>query len=513
MDYLNSPVLTFKVVQMLPFSSLILINRKMATPVYLQIANQLISLIRKGTIQPGSKLPSGREMADLLKLHRKTIVAAYNELVSQDWAQANPRRGITVSNKLPVIKPRNFIAISANGYSSKKGVAIPARAEILTSAPSGHRFRLSINDGYPDHRIAPVDSLLREYKSIINLSRRRKFSGPADPAGLYLLRETLANFLSETRGLQLDAGNLMITRGAQMSIYLASQLLIKPGAVVLAGEPNYHLADATFKSLGAKLVRVPVDENGMNISWISKYCSKQIPDLIYIIPHHHHPTTVTLTADRRMALLNLITRYRIPVIEDDYDFDFHYSSSPILPLASADHEGLVVYIGSLTKTLSPGFRVGYMIGTESFIQHASKFRRLVDIRGDHVLEEALAHLFRNGDMQRHLKKSLKLYHQRRDIFANLLEIKLGDRIQFKTPSGGLAFWARFSQQFPLPEISALALREGLQLSDGLYYNSEKMNYNGLRLGFASMNEKEMRESLSIIQHILDHFGPGFAARK
>lgn len=505
MDYLGSPVLIFKLVQMLPFSSLIQINRKIASPVYLQIANQLIALIRQGTIQPGARLPPGRKMADLLKLHRKTIIAAYEELVSQNWAQTQPRRGITVSNDLPVTKPRNFAAISANGYSSKKLVAIPMRAEILTSSHVGHRFRLSINDGYPDHRIAPVESLLREYKSIINFSRRRKFSGPADPAGLRLLREVLASFISETRGLQLNADNLMITRGAQMSIYLASQLLIKPGAVVLAGEPNYHLADATFKTLGAKLVRVPVDENGMDIGWISKYCLKRVPDLIYIIPHHHHPTTVTLTAARRMALLNLTTRYRIPVIEDDYDFDFHYSSSPILPLASSDHDGLVVYIGSLTKTLSPGFRVGYMIGTESFIQLASKFRRLVDIRGDHALEEALAHLFRNGDMQRHLKKSVKLYHQRRDIFASLLNAKLGNRIQFKTPSGGLAFWARFDQRFPLPEVSSMAAREGLQISDGLYYNSEKSNYNGLRMGFASMNEKEMRESLSIIQHILDKF--------
>ncbi|WP_336515092.1 PLP-dependent aminotransferase family protein [Pollutibacter soli] len=499
---------------MLPFSSLIIINRKVGTPVYLQVANQLITLIRKGNIQPGSKLPASREMAEILQLHRKTVVAAYDELVSQDWAQTNPRRGITVSNELPLTKPRNFNTSSqAIGYSSKKSPGISSFPDILTSVPSGQRFRLSINDGYPDHRIAPTELLLREYKSLIIQSKRKKFSGAADPAGIYSLREVLAGFVSETRGLRLSAANVMITRGAQMSIYLASQLLVKPGSVVLAGDPNYHLADVTFKTSGARLVRVPVDENGMDIDWVSNYCSKQRPDLIYIIPHHHHPTTVTLTAARRMALLNLVVKYQIPVIEDDYDFDFHYSSSPILPLASSDHDGLVIYIGSLTKSLSPGFRVGYMIGAESFIQNASKFRRLIDIRGDHVLEEALAYLFEKGDMQRHLKKSVKLYHQRRDVFAALLTSMLGDRISFKTPSGGLAFWVRFAKQFPLPEISSLAAVAGLQMSDGLYYNSEKTNYNGLRMGFASMNEKEMRESMGIVQHILYQFKPAQVLRK
>jgi GntR family transcriptional regulator/MocR family aminotransferase len=483
---------------MLPFGNLISLDRNHTMPVYLQIANRLIQLITEGLLKPGSELPSSRMLAEIINVHRKTVVAAYNELLSQDWVESIPRKGVIVSLQLPEIKPRTFKAKTKDGVYSESSAFVFASAVPVNYPSDLSGFRLIVNDGLPDARIAPNDLLLNEYKRVIQQSSKRKVNAPGDAAGSGILRNELCTFFAGTRGLRITKENVLITRGAQMAIYLAAKLILKPGAVVLVGNPNYYLADLLFREMGATIQRVPVDENGMDVNWIAKYCEKKKPDLLYIIPHHHHPTTVTLSASRRLQLLELIRRYRFPVIEDDYDYDFHYNSSPILPLASADHSGLVIYIGSLTKALAPGFRVGYMIANPDFIFAAMQYRRVLDIRGDQPFEDALAALFANGDMQRHLKKSVKLYRDRRNIFCDLLDNHLRHKISYSIPTGGMAVWVKFSSSVDLIKMSKHSAAKGLYISNGGNYSFDGPRLNSLRLGFASFNEKEMREAIKII---------------
>jgi len=486
---------------MLPYASLILLERS-GTPVYLQIANKLMALIRQGMLKPGAALPSIRELAALLKVHRKTIVAAYAELSAQDWIETIPRKGILVAANLPEIKPRSFSqAAKPQGYSRSAGFALPDFDLPSSGTASAGEHRLIINDGFPDARMAPVDLLFKQYKQLFQkiLVQRRLIYG--DPLGSINLRLAIVKFLQETRGLRLTENNVLITRGGQMAFYLAARLLLKPGSTVIVGEPNYLNANLLFQQCGAKLVHVPVDDCGIDVNKIEKLCKRKRPDLLYIIPHHHHPTTVTLSTQRRLQLLELIHRCNIPVIEDDYDYDFHYNSSPILPLASADHNGNVIYIGSITKLFASNFKLGYMIAPADLIAKAAALRRLIDIRGDNLMEEAFAALFKNGEMQRHIKKSVKLYHERRDLFFDLLQNELGDHIYIDKPSGGMAFWARFNKRLLLPRIAKQASAMGLYMSDGSFYNVNH-NYNALRIGFASLAEYEMKEITAILKKLV-----------
>jgi GntR family transcriptional regulator/MocR family aminotransferase len=489
---------------MLPFQTLIVINRTAATPVYQQIANELIKLIRDGIIKPGASLPGSRQMAALLDVHRKTIESAYEELFIQDWITVIPRKGVQVSQRLPEIRPHDFKNTGA-GSAYTNDASFPYLHFTPSPLPSrDSKFRPIINDGFPDPRIAPIDLLLREYRRLFNQSSYRRFIMMGDQKGSVNLRTAITQFLSETRGLNLTIDNILITRGAQMAIFMAARMIIRPGSTVLVGSPNYFMADAIFRQFGARLVRVPVDDNGMDIGFITEFCKRQTPGLLYIIPHHHHPTTVTLSAERRMQLLQLINQYQFPVIEDDYDYDFHYAGGPILPLASAGHGGNVIYIGSLTKSIAPPIRVGYLIAPANFIEQAAQLRRMIDIRGDSLLEEALAFLFKQGDMQKHLKRSIKLYHQRRDILCRLLEQELGDVVSFQKPQGGLALWTKFRDDYPLPLISAQAARNGLVINDGRMYDVDDQRFNALRIGFASMNEKELEEAVSLLKQSLPH---------
>jgi GntR family transcriptional regulator/MocR family aminotransferase len=316
------------------------------------------------------------------------------------------------------------------------------------------------------------------------------------------LRTELAQFLASSRGLNINPENILLSHGAQMAIYMAAALLIKPGQTVIVGQPGYFMANLIFEQFGAKLVHVPVDENGIDADAVEKICRRKKPALLYIIPHHHHPTTVTLSAERRMKLVQLVAEYNIPVIEDDYDYDFHYSSSPILPLAGAQHGGNVIYIGSLTKCLAPSLRMGYMVAPANFIAAAAQLRLLLNIRGDYLLEEAMATLFAEGHFQRHLKKSVKLYRQRRDMLCRLLETELGGAVTFTKPAGGMAVWTKFDKKYPLPAIAKKAAAHGLYMTDGSIYNSSATNYNALRIGFASLDEAEMSEIVEIIKKAL-----------
>jgi len=505
-DHVISEFFTFT--RMLPFQTLIVIDRSSTAPVYQQIANALIRLIRDGIIKPGSSLPGSRQLASLLDVHRKTVESAYEELFIQDWIKIVPRKGPQVSQHLPEVRPHSFIDIpqQASGQDQPHtAYTHPATFPFYNFGPpiplpgGGKKLRPVINDGFPDPRIAPIDLLLREYRRLFNQSSYKRFIMLGEQAGSVNLRNAIIDFLSDTRGMTFNLDNIVITRGAQMAIFIAARMIIRPGSKVLVGSPNYFMADAIFRQFGANLIRVPVDDHGMDIEFIEKFIRKQTPDLLYIIPHHHHPTTVTLSGDRRMRLLQLIDQYQFPVIEDDYDYDFHYSGGPILPLASAGHNGKVIYIGSLTKSLAPPLRVGYMIAPANFIGQAAQLRRMIDVRGDSLLEEALASLFKAGDMQKHLKRSVKLYHQRRDILCKLLEQELKDVVTFTKPQGGLALWTKFKKEYSLAEISARAADHGLMISDGRMYDVDGHHFNALRIGFASMNEKELEETVGLLK--------------
>ena len=199
-----------------------------------------------------------------------------------------------------------------------------------------------------------------------------------------------------------------------------------------------------------------------------------------------------------MRLLELAKRFDFQIIEDDYDFDYHYKSSPLLPLASADDEGRVIYVGSMSKNLAPGIRFGYLVAPSDLVIRLKRFRTMVDRYGDLVVEKAITSMIKEGEIERHLRKSLKIYRKRRDRFCALLQDQLGKKVRFKIPDGGLAVWCEIDQKYDLKVISKKALDNGLYISDGSIYHPGGKNINATRLGFASLNFQEMEAALGIL---------------
>ncbi len=485
---------------MLPFSTLLSIDKTHKTPVFLQIAGALTEQIRQGTLPPGARLPGTRIMADLLQVHRKTVVAAYEELLAQGWLETQQSRGTFVSQKLPEIKP---VRLAKNAVSPVFAVeqqpGFRFQANPLLAAPIYRGSNgLSFDDGFPDVRLAPWEALSRAYRTMLRQGFRKNLLFYGATTGEPTLRAAVTDYLRESRGLAITTDNVLITRGTMMAIHLAIQCIVQPGEVVVVGEVSYTSCNLIIRQGGAKLLTVPVDEQGIDVEAIAELCQKTPVRLVYVTPHHQHPTTVIMPAERRLRLLQLARTYGFCILEDDYDYDFHYNSSPILPLAAADPGHNVVYVGSLSKVFSPALRIGYVVAPAAVIEALANLRRVIDRQGDNLLEAAVAVLFREGDMRRHLKKAQKIYHQRRDHFCGLLKSELGHVIEFSKPTGGLAVWARFDPAYPLPQLALKSQEKGLWISDGLFYSPHR---NATRLGFASVNETETERGMEILKSI------------
>ena len=486
----------------IPFKSVIVIDRFSKTPVYIQIARKMIGAIQRGVLVPGVKLPGTRALSVLLEVHRKTVVAAFSEIDAQGWIETVPNKGTFVTTKSLLLRSEPLKPDIGNSAAYPVKTGFVFRQSMLLDQPvavSG--AELEFTDGLPDVRLAPFDKLAKAYSSVLRRKGNNKYLGYSHVEGNEYYRDKLATYLNNTRGLHIKKENIITTRGIQMGIYLASMLLIEPGDNVVVGDLSYYVANMIFQKAGGNILSVPVDEEGISVEAVEQLCLNKKIRMLYLTPHHHYPTTVTLSAERRIALLNLSVQHGFVILEDDYDYDFHYQSSPVLPLASADASGMVVYIGSFCKALAPGLRSGYLVAPKNLIDELAKLRRIIDYQGDSIMEQALGELLHEGEIQRHLKKAAKIYHERRDQLCSLLESGFGGLITHAVPPGGLAVWTEWDKSVNLLKVSKACLNQNLNLPQTLLFQTGKLS--AIRMGFGNLNETEITKAMNVLTEAVD----------
>jgi GntR family transcriptional regulator/MocR family aminotransferase len=482
-----------------PWDFKIVIRRNSKAAVFLQIAHALIDEIKRGRLAPGTALPGSRELAESLEINRKTVIQAYAELEAQGWVTSEKTRGTFVSAHLPEISAKE----------SRRG-RIPERPDFrMVGNPPNiplilpEKNMLVFDDGAPDTRQIPVDALARAYRNALGRRVGRGRLGYGDPRGTTELRAAISNMLNMDRGLTTTPDNICLTRGSQMAIYLAARILAGPGDTVVMEELSYPPAREAFRYAGAEVVAVGLDGQGMRVDELEKICRKKRVRAVYVTPHHQFPTTVLMKPDRRMRLLALAAQFGFAIVEDDYDHEFHFVHQPMLPLASADMSGKVVYIGSLSKILSPSLRLGYLVGPKSFIDRAASEIMMIDRQGDPATEGAVSELIDSGELHRHTRKVMKLYGERREFFAGLLKSLFGNLIEFTLPDGGLAFWVTFKDT-DLDRLSSAAARHGVTILPANAFITTPRPVHSARLGFASMDMVELKKATQRLRIALDN---------
>ena len=491
-------------------------------PIFLRIARALSSDIRRGRLRPGAELPGSRALAQALGVHRNTVLAAYRELTSEGWIESQTTRGTFVSATLPESKPHRLAPAPA------ARAAMPSRAGFDLGPPLDPYARprppkgtLALYGGAPDLTLVPIAELSRAYRKALR-SEGRALLDYGDPRGHERLRSALATMVSTVRGVAASPASVLVTRGSQMALDLCARALLAPGDVVAVESLGYRPAWEALRLAGARLVPIPVDGSGLQVEALESLCRRERVRAVYVTPHHQYPTTVVLSPGRRLALLALCKRERIAILEDDYDHEFHYEGRPVLPLASADEAGVVVYVGTLSKILAPGLRIGFVVAPEPLVERLAALRTFVDRQGDQATERAVAELLEDDVVQRHARRARRLYRARREALASALREHLGQALSFDLPAGGMALWCCAAPGIDVDAWAERAARESVLVHTSRRFlfapppigdagasgrRGSQSPPAAFRLGFACLDEDALREAVRRLAQSLPALPP------
>ncbi|MDR4892037.1 MULTISPECIES: MocR-like pyridoxine biosynthesis transcription factor PdxR [unclassified Chryseobacterium] len=470
------------------------IDKNLDKAVYLQIADTIITDIRSGRLKAGDALPGSRNLAQTLKINRNTVVEAYQVLINEEWVISRERKGIFVSEKLPLLHGKNADAMhdSQNQRTMPNGVLI------------------NFDDGHPDSKIAPVNELARAYRQIFSIKAKWQMMGYGDEHGDIEFRKMISQMLNHQRGMHIHENEISITRGSQMGMFLTAQTLLTSGDQVIVEDPGYQPAWQAFQYAGAQLLRVPVDREGINMEAIERLLTEhQNVKAIYITPHRQYPTTVTLSLSRRLRLIELSNQYNVTIIEDDYDNEFHFGYRPILPISSFPELHNYVYIGTLSKVVAPALRIGYLVTkNQELLKKIGDLRKIIDVHGDVIMEQAVLQLIKEGAVKKHIRKATVHYKNKRDFVFELLKKCMIDIADFTLPEGGLAFWIVPKKQLDWDMITQLLLDKNIKIIHPKQYSQNHVN--GFRLSYGALSEEQLAQSIPLIAEVISKFSTDYA---
>jgi GntR family transcriptional regulator/MocR family aminotransferase len=467
------------------------VDRGRERTLFMQLANAIVEDIRRGRLLPGDRLPGTRTLAGKMGVNRVTVSAAYDELAAEGWIVTHPARGTFVAAEPPPGPSGRPHAVESAGLGEPAYVLPPGPSPTRWLQPA--RGVLMLRSNCPDTRLVRVDPLARAYRRVLRRSGG-SLLGYGDPEGLLRLRRAIAEMLRGTRALAASAENVLVTRGSQMAIALAGRALLRPGDTVVVEEPGYRHAWDAFAQSGAGIVAVPVDRGGLDVDALARVAVRTRVRAVFVTPHHQLPTTVTLEQGRRRKLLELAHVHGFAIVEDDFDHEFHFDGRPVTPLASAD-PSVVIYIGSFSKTFAPGLRIGYLVAPSSVVRQLAACRQAIDMQGDPALEAALAELIEDEEIQRHVRRVKRVYQARRDVLVDALERRLGDAVSFAVPAGGLGLWIRVASGIDADRWAAASYRLGAAFLTGRAFTVENRYRPFARLGYASLDEQEIRQAV------------------
>lgn len=490
-------------------------------PTYLGLARAIAEAVRDGRLRPGQCLPGSRALAAWSGVHRNTVLAALRQLQAEGWVRTVPARGTFVTDDLP--DPQRPTAGKAPRSSPRAAPPYALRGRVPSDAglahldlaldaaspvPGAPRL-LPLVGGLPDLRLAPALDLARAYRRAV--TGVRAVLGYGDPRGDPQLRAALASMLCSVRGLALGTHDLVVTRGSQMALSLAAQALLAPGDAVAVEALGYRPAWEALRLAGARLVPIPVDAEGLCVDALEAVCARRTVRAVYVTPHHQYPTTALLSPGRRMQLRALARRHRMAVLEDDYDHEFHFDARPVLPLASDDDDAQVVYLGTLSKVLAPGVRVGFVAAAAPLLTRITALRFFADRQGDLGIERALAELLEDGTLARHVRTMRGVYRARRDALDAALQCHLAGALRWDVPHGGLALWAE-ALGVDVDDWARRAAAVSVVLHTGRRFALDGRARPFLRLGYAPLDPDELDEAVRRLARCLPPRTSGRQAR-
>lgn len=462
----------------------------MGRTIYQRVYTNLVSRMKAGTLKTGDVLPSTRELAKLYKCHRFTIMRVCQDLASEGWIETTPRSRYLVSLKVPITN-------SAKAKLSHKAIDLAQLAKSIPDFDLEHtRYAIEFWGGQPDLRLFPKDEFRRILSAALKRMKPEQLNY-GQTMGFEPCLKEVSEYLRKSRSL-IDKEYIM-TNGSQEALYLILQAFVKPGDRIAVEKKGYPPAWKLFASLGAILVPIAVDSEGLDTNDLQEKIKQGPMKLIYVTPLHQYPTTVTLSPRRRQSLIQLAEKNLLPILEDDYDHEFHYSGPPPPPLSAETDLG--IYICSFSKVLFPGARLG-VIGCNSKMTRNILYQKfLISRQTDCLSQLGLSAWIKDGGFERHLRKMRRIYESRCHFMQSELEkMQCHHQLDWQPPNGGMSIWLNTHRDSK--KIAEQAKKRGVffQHESSMDYLAAKGTH--LRIGFAGVTEEEIKKGFAILRDTL-----------
>jgi DNA-binding transcriptional MocR family regulator len=480
-----------------------------ATPVYRQIAEGIQAALRDGRLAAGQQLPPTRDLAKQLAVNRNTVIAAYDLLVELGVATGHTGRGTFLVGSRN--GGRALPAPNANSHDPWLGafaraVQGPGVGSLLTiyRIATSHEG-ISLAGGYPAAELMPVDAFARAMEKTLRERGAEVLSyGPT--AGYGPLRETIAAEMSR-KGAACDASSILVTNGSQQALELAFRAFVDPGDAVVVEDPTYTGAISALAALGARLVGVPLDDQGLRPELLELALERHRPRVLYVQPTFHNPTARVMGEQRRRDVLAIAARHRCVIVEDDWAGDLRFAGRDLPTLHTLDGGKHVLYLSTFSKKLLPGLRVGWVAAPEPVFERLLALKQIEDCGTSPLVQAALHAFIASGSQGEHLARVRSAYLSRSLAMDEAIRIHFPEGARFTVPSGGLFGWVELPETVDGDELFAAARERGVLVGRGSLFHVSGGGRNTLRLTFASAAEEQIRAGIAVLGELLQQRWP------
>jgi GntR family transcriptional regulator/MocR family aminotransferase len=480
----------------------IVLDRNKPVPLARQIQAHLERLMREGLLPSGAKLPATRELADELGVNRATVVLAYEELVAAGLARARVGQGTFVAEP-PAERVQSEPTVARRAAPIEWSEIFSRTAQIIgaederrraTAGPSATGDGvISFAGGMPDSALFPTEAFRRALNEVI----RREGEALLQyypVAGYPPLRRFLSTYLLRF-GLEASPDEILIVNGSQQGFDLIARTLIDPGDVVAIEQPTYPRAMQVFRSFGAQLTAVPCDEAGPRPDVFERVLERQGPKLFYCQPTCHNPTGLAMSADTRQRLLAAAARHQVPIVEDGFDGSLYYGARPPGPLKAHDTDGVVIYIGTFSKILFPGLRLGWLVAPPPVIERLQAAKQLADLHTSALIQAAVHRFCERRLLDRHAVRVVREYRRRREVLLGALARRMPSGTTWTEPTGGFSLFLTLPEGITATRLLPLALGRGVAYTPGDAFFLNGSGTRALRLSFSSVPTEQIERGV------------------
>ena len=441
------------------------VDKTKKIPLYKQIVEQIQAQITSGEIPDGFQFPSERQLADALGVNRTTVLNAYKELKADGLMASHVGRGtvaVSTAGEYPVKTIYQKEPIWEFLYSDylknhepfdvNKYLEIANQKDVISFAAGIASF-----ENLPTQAFEGIEAEL--------LSRQKELL-VSPVAGFFSLRKVISTYMQK-RSCFCQPSEIMVLSGSQQGIDLITRAFINPGDLILIEEPSFFPAIQSFRAAGAKIMAVPMENDGMDMEILEQLLSRYRPKFLYTMPAYHNPTGICMSLAKRIRLLELVNKYGIPVLEDDPYGELYFEGQPLSPLKSMDKNGYVMYLSTFSKTISPGLRLGWICTGKKLIHQLCNIRQLADLHSNCISQQVVERFIVSGGMADYLTLIRREYKERRDIMAEALDRYAPPGLSWNIPTGGYYLWCTLPEGVSAEALAQKAAAGGVAILPGM----------------------------------------------